>query len=149
MVGEPRGAYHARLPMIRHEHRLAVRYAETDQMGVVYHAHYLVYMEEGRTALMAALGRPYHELERSGVALVVRKAELRYRSPARFGDRIRVTTTVERLGGASIRFAYAIDRESDAVLLATGATELACVDLSSTEPAPRLLPDELRTCLES
>jgi acyl-CoA thioester hydrolase len=134
--------------MIRHEHRLAVRYAETDQMGVVYHANYLVYMEEGRTALMAALGRPYHELERSGIALVVRKAELRFRSPARFGDRLRVTTTIEGLGGASIRFGYAIDRESDEVLLATGSTELACVDLSAPEPAPRLLPADLRAGLE-
>ena len=68
------------------EHTTRVRYAETDQMGVVYHGNYLVYMEEGRTLMMESLGLPYAELERRGFGLVVRKAALRFRAPARYGE---------------------------------------------------------------
>ena len=127
-----------------HEHRLHVRYAETDQMGVVYHANYLVYMEEGRTRMMASLGLPYHELEAKGWALVVRKADVRYRAAARYGDELCVRTWVERMRGASILFRYEIERAADATLLATGSTELACVDLKTAERRPTMLPEELR-----
>jgi len=132
-----------------HEHHLHVRYAETDQMGVVYHANYLVYMEEGRTRMMAARGLPYHELERQGWALVVRKAELRYRAAARYGDEILVRTWVERVGGASIRFRYELERAGAGELLATGTTELACVDLGTEGRPPTMLPEELRARLGS
>jgi acyl-CoA thioester hydrolase len=135
-------------PLPEHEHALRVRYAETDQMGVVYHAHYLVYMEEGRTRLMESLGHPYHELERAGWALVVRKAELRYRSSARYGDELRVRTRVLGVGGASIRFGYEIRRAEDGMVCATGSTELACVDLASPERRPALLPEPIRAALE-
>lgn len=127
-----------------HEHRLHVRYAETDQMGVVYHANYLVYMEEGRTRMLAERGVPYHDLERQGWALVVRKAEVRYRAGARYGDELVVRTFVERLGGASIQLRYEIERATDATLLATGSTELACVDLRDPARAPTMLPEHLR-----
>src|SRR5262245_27538824 len=123
------GARDGTLPrMPEHEHRLRVRYAETDQMGVVYHAHYLVYMEEGRTRLMEARGFPYHELERQGWALVVRRAELRFRSPAHYGDELQIRTRIERVGGASILFSYQVERPADGELLATGSTELACLE---------------------
>ncbi len=130
-----------------HEHRLHVRYAETDQMGVVYHANYLVYMEEGRTRMLAERGVPYHELERQGWALVVRKAEVRYRAGARYGDELVVRTFVERLGGASILLRYELERAADATLLATGSTELACVDLKDPARAPTMLPEHLRGSL--
>jgi len=129
------------------EHRLRVRYGETDQMGVVYHANYLVYMEEGRTRLMEALGCSYAELERSGWALVVRKAELRYRAPARYDEELVVRTAVARLGGASVLFAYEVRRAADGTLLAEGSTELACVDRRSGEGRAALLPDEVRSLL--
>lgn len=130
-----------------HEHRLQVRYAETDQMGVVYHANYLIYMEEGRTRMMAERGFPYHELERQGWALVVRKAQVRYRAGARYGDEVLVRTEVERLGGASILLRYELERPADGTLLATGSIELACVDLKDPARGPTMLPEHLRSGL--
>ena len=82
------------------EHELQVRYAETDQMGVVYHANYLVYMEEGRTRLMAARGCSYAEMERKGWALVVRKAALRFRAPSLYDEQLLVRTRITRVRGA-------------------------------------------------
>jgi len=131
-----------------HEHRLRVRYGETDQMGVVYHANYLVYMEEGRTRLMEALGCSYAELERAGWALVVRKAALRFRAPARYEDQLLVLTSVQRLGGASVSFEYRVLLAQDRTLLAEGMTELACVDLRTPERRPCLLPDRVRDLLQ-
>jgi acyl-CoA thioester hydrolase len=126
-----------------HEHPLRVRYGETDQMGVVYHANYLVYMEEGRTRWMEARGCSYAELERQGWALVVRKAELRFRAPARYDEELLVRTAVERVGGASVRFVYEIVRRTDSVLLAEGMTELACVDRRDGGSRPAMLPEEV------
>ncbi len=129
-----------------HEHALQVRYGETDQMGVVYHANHLVYMEEGRTKLMESLGLPYAELERRGYGLVVRKAALRYRAPARYAEHLTVRTRIERIGGASLTFEYRISR-ADGTAVAEGSTELACVDLRRPERPVCMLPDELRALL--
>lgn len=126
------------------EHRLQVRYGETDQMGVVYHANYLVYFEEGRTRLMECFGLPYAELERRGFGLVVRKAALRYRAPARYAEELIVRTWIDKVGGASVNFAYEVLRASDRQKLAEGSTELACVDLSRPERPVCMLPEELR-----
>ena len=126
-----------------HSHRVRVRYGETDQMGVVYHANYLVYMEEGRTRLMEALGCSYAELERDGWALVVRKAALRFRSPARYDEELEVRTRVEGTRAASVSFAYEVVGPTG-VLLAEGSTELACVDLGQAHRPPCVLPEELR-----
>jgi len=130
-----------------HELRLRVRYCESDQMGIVHHANYLVYMEEGRTALMRALGFPYEGVERRGLAMAVRKVELRYRSAARYGDEVLVRTTVERFRGASIQYGYEIARAEGGELLASGSTEVACVELEGLRPAP--LPDDIRGALEA
>jgi acyl-CoA thioester hydrolase len=130
-----------------HAHRLRVRYGETDQMGVVHHANYLLYMEEGRTRMMASLGCSYAELERSGIGLPVRKASLRFRAPARYDDELVVLTRLERVGGASVAFQYEVRSHADA-LLAEGSSELACVDLASPERRPRFLPDEVREGFE-
>jgi acyl-CoA thioester hydrolase len=131
------------------EHRLRVRYGETDQMGVVYHANYLVYMEEGRTRLMEALGAPYAALEREGWALVVRKAELRYRASARYDEELVVRTAVGRVGGASVLFLYRVERAAGGELLVEGSTELACVDRRGEVPRAALLPERVRALLES
>ena len=128
-----------------HEHPVRVRYAETDQMGVVHHSNYLLYMEEGRTALMNELGVSYAELEATGYGLPVRRAELRYRAPAVFDQELLVCTRPGRVRGASVSFEYEIrDRESGR-LLAEGSTELACIRLSSPEREPCLLPPEIRS----
>lgn len=130
------------------EHRLRVRYGETDQMGVVYHANYLVYMEEGRTRLMESLGCSYAALEREGWALVVRKADLRYRASARYDEELAVLTAVGRVGGASLLFLYQVRRAADGELLVEGSTELACVDRRGDAPRAALLPERVRSLLD-
>ena len=127
-----------------HEHVLRVRYGETDQMGVVYHANYLVFMEEGRTRLMESLGASYAEIEASGYGLAVRKADLRYRAPACYDQRIVVWTRVARIRGASVTFEYEVADAAEGTLLAEGSTELACIQLKSPGREPCLLPQELR-----
>ena len=130
-----------------HELSLRVRYSETDQMGIVHHASYLIYLEEGRTALMRDLGFPYDEVERRGLGMAVRRVEVRYRVAARYGDILIVRTSVERFRGASILYVYEVVRESDEELLATGSAEVACLTLrEGFRPAP--LPDDIRTGLE-
>jgi len=131
-----------------HELRLPVRYAETDQMGVVHHASYVVWMEEGRTALMSTLGFPYDEVERRGFAMAVRQLDVRYREPARYGDEILVRTTVERFRSASILYVYEMIRASDGRLLASGSAEVACLDLNKGW-RPAQLPDDIRRSLET
>lgn len=130
------------------DHTLRVRYGETDQMGVVYHGNYLTYFEEGRTLLMESLGCSYAELERSGFGLVVRKAALRYRAPARYGEHVLVRTRIERIGGASVAFEYEVRRSDDALLLCDGSTELACVDLRDPQRPVCMLPDTLRARMQ-
>ncbi len=129
------------------EHRIRVRYSETDQMGVVYHANYLVYMDEGRTLFLASLGLPYDEVERGGHGLVVRKANLRYRHAARYGDELLVRTWVDGLRAASVTFRYELLRLQDHRLLAQATVELACVDLRRDERPPTPLPEAMRRAL--
>ena len=92
------------------EHRVKVRYGETDQMGVVHHANHLLYLEEARTEYLASLGYPYPEVERSGIGLPVRGLEVRYRSPALYGDELVVELGVDSVRAASVRFTYRLSR---------------------------------------
>lgn len=118
---------------------LRVRYAETDQMGVVYHAHYLVWCDVARTDLIRELGTPYAELERAGVFLVVTDAQLRYIAPARYDDWIQVDSWVERVQSRAVTFRYRIARQSGGRLepLATATTRLMALDENGS---PRTLP---------
>ena len=129
-----------------HEIEILVRYSETDQMGIVHHASYLIWLEEGRTALMGAMGLPYHEIERSGIGFGVRKVDVRYRQAARYGDRILVRTTLAETRGASLRFRYEVVRAGDETLLLTGNVEIACIDLATVRPTP--LPRRILTAIE-
>jgi acyl-CoA thioester hydrolase len=131
----------------RHEHRLRVRYGETDQMGVVHHANYLLYVEESRTRLMADRGCSYADLERAGWGLPVRRVELRFRAPAAYDDELVVRTHVSRVRAASVTFESEIVRASDDELLASASVELACVQLRAAERRPVPLPEELRALL--
>jgi len=131
-----------------HELRLVVRYGETDQMGVVHHANYLAYFEEGRTRMMADLGCSYAGLERRGIGLPVRKVDLRYRSPAHYEEELIVRTRVAKLRAASVSFEYEIRRVSDGELLVTGNTELACISLGERERGVVPLPEDLQRLLE-
>jgi acyl-CoA thioester hydrolase len=126
---------------------LRVRYAETDQMGVVYHANYLVWCEVGRTELIRSLGLPYAELERSGgVALAVADAALRYHAPARYDDAIRVVTTVSEVRSRTIAFEYQIIHAASGDRLVSARTTLVCLDRSGR---PATLPPALRNALQA
>ena len=105
------------------ETRVRVRYAETDQMGVVYYANYLVWMEVGRVAYCSQAGFEYRDMERKDDAiLAVTEARCRYLAPARFDDEVRITTWVKEARSRTLRFAYEMRRETDDRLLATGET---------------------------
>ena len=118
---------------------IRVRYAETDRMGLLHHANYLVYFEEGRTELLRSLGFTYRDLEDQGFLLVLTKAEVRYRAPARYDDLLTLHTTVMRTTSVRIDHSYRLMRND--VLLAEGSTTLACVD---REGRIQSLPDFLR-----
>lgn len=122
-----------------------VRYAETDQMGVVYHANYLVWCEVGRTDLIRELGLPYAQLERDGVLLAVAEAGMRFHAPARYDDRIRVETTVSDVRSRTVTFEYRIFHVDTDARLVTASTTLIALDRDSR---PTRLPDDLRRRLE-
>ena len=112
--------------MLSGEIQIRVRYAETDQMGLLHHANYLVYFEQARTELLRATGRSYRELEEQGFFLVIAKAEVKYRSPAHYDDVLTIRTTVARTRPVRLEHRYEVLR--DGTLLAEGTTTLACVD---------------------
>lgn len=121
--------------------RTRVRYAETDQMGVVYHANYLVWCEMGRTELMRDLGFAYADVERAGIRLAVADASVRYSRAARYDDAIRVTTSILAAQSRTITFRYEVWKDSQpGELLATATTKLVAIDHAG---APRRLPEDL------
>ncbi|KZE79268.1 thioesterase [Paenibacillus elgii] len=103
------------------QYTLRVRYQETDQMGVVYHANYLNWFEVGRTEMIRELGLPYQALETRGLLLPVIEADLKFRSPARYDDLVTINTEIVELTSLRIRFAYEIKRGEE--LLVTGGTQ--------------------------
>jgi acyl-CoA thioester hydrolase len=121
------------------ETQIRVRYAETDRMGLLHHANYLVYFEQARTELLRAAGATYKDMEDGGYLLVLTKVEVRYRRPARYDDVLTVRTHVERITAVRIDHRYEVLR--DGLLLAEGSSTLACVD---REGVPQALPDFLR-----
>jgi acyl-CoA thioester hydrolase len=129
---------------VPHDHDLRVRYAETDQMGVVYHANYLAWCEVGRVEWLRARGVAYRDLEAGGVALAVAEASLRFLAPARYDDLIRVRTTLEEVRSRQLRFRYEISRPADGARLVEAHTALVSID-----PHGRLttIPREVRARL--
>lgn len=122
-----------------------VRYAETDQMGVVYHTNYLVWCEMGRTDLMRQLGTTYADLERRGTFLVVSEARVRFRSPTRYDDMVRVRTRLTRLRSRGVSFAYWVEDVETGTVLAEAETDLICLDPAGS---PRKLPVEVQQLLQ-
>ncbi|HVI09695.1 MAG TPA: thioesterase family protein [Candidatus Binatia bacterium] len=103
--------------------RLRVRYAETDQMGVVYHANHLIWFEVGRVELLRQLGFSYRDMEREdGCCIAVVEAKCRYRAPARYDDEILVRTELLNVRDSVIHFGYQLRRVADNLLLAEGET---------------------------
>jgi acyl-CoA thioester hydrolase len=112
--------------MIRSRSTVTVRYAETDMMGVVYHANYLPWFEIGRTTLLKELGVPYRRLEEEGFRLPVLEVSAKYLRPAVYDDTLEVTATVRERPQLRIRIDYEVRRGEE--LLATGNTLHAFVD---------------------
>jgi acyl-CoA thioester hydrolase len=105
------------------EARVRVRYAETDQMGVVYHSNYLVWFEIGRVELIRSIGLDYKRMEaEGGCGFAVVDVHVRYRLPARYDDELVVRTTLLAARGAVIRFGYKVLRVEDGALLCEGET---------------------------
>jgi acyl-CoA thioester hydrolase len=107
-----------------------VRFAETDAMGIVHHAAYLVYLEEGRSELSRQFNAPYSALEQSGYSLAVTEIALRYLAPARYDHRITVRTWIEQLQSRGIVFGYEVFYTETDQILVTGTTRHLCIDHS-------------------
>jgi acyl-CoA thioester hydrolase len=111
------------------ESRVRVRYAETDQMGVVYHANYLVWFEVGRVDLIRQMGLDYKSMEQvDGALIAVVEARARYKAPARYDDELIVRTSLGNVRGSVVRFTYAVVRATDEALLCEGETVHVVVD---------------------
>ncbi len=105
-----------------------VNYSQTDQMGVVYHAHYVVWLDVARTEHLRRTGMSYKELEAMGTRLVVAELRVRYRQPARYDDTIRIRCWVRDLASRRIVFGYAIEHAETGALLATADTAMISLD---------------------
>ncbi len=121
-----------------------VRYAETDQMGVVYHANYLVWFEVARTDLLRHLGWTYREMEASGVRLPVIEVQCTYRSPARYDDELEVRATGKLLSAVRVEFTYEAVLKAGGVSSAVGVTRHAALNVNGR---PCRLPDRIREAL--
>jgi acyl-CoA thioester hydrolase len=124
--------------------RLRVRYADTDQMGVVYYANYLVWFEVGRTEWLRQTGWSYREMEEDGVALPVIEAHCEYRQPLRYDDEVEIATRAVLVTPVRIRFEYEITRTGDGTLSVHGHTVHAAVDRAGK---PCRLPARVRELL--
>jgi acyl-CoA thioester hydrolase len=125
-----------------HDVTLRVRYAETDQMGVVYHSNFFVWFEVGRVELIRALGMEYKRMETDDDChIVVADAHCRYHHPARYDEILRVRTRISETRNRVIRFCYEVFRDADSQLLATGETvHVIC----GRNGKPKLLPVKYR-----
>lgn len=124
---------------------IRVRYADTDQMGVVYYSKYLEYFEVGRTELLREMGIPYRELESGEVYLPVIECSCRYRQPARYDEVLTIVTVAKQVGGASVRMEYEIYRKEDSALIASGFTRHASVDCAGK---PVSMPERFKERLK-
>jgi acyl-CoA thioester hydrolase len=118
-----------------------VRYAETDQMGIVHHGAYLVWFEEGRSAWSRQLGRPYAEFERAGYLLAVSEVGARYLVPARYDQKVTVRTWVSRVRSRLVRFEYEVVDAEKGELFVTGFSTHICLDVDGK---PARIPEEWR-----
>ena len=116
-------------PPVRSTTEVEVRSAETDQMGVVHHANYLVWFELARTRLCTLSGFHYHQIEELGFHLMVTSCKVDYRRGARYGDTLEVDAWLAELASRRLRFAYEVRRGEE--VLATGMTEHVWVDAST------------------
>jgi len=105
-----------------------VRYAETDAMGIVHHANYLIWFEAGRDAYYCQTGVGYEEVEERGYLFPLSEAYTRYAAPARYGEMVLIRTRIEESHSRSVTFAYEVLSQTTGEMLATGWTKHLCVD---------------------
>tara|TARA_B100001750_G_scaffold165720_2_gene134299 strand:- start:1093 stop:1521 length:429 start_codon:yes stop_codon:yes gene_type:complete len=126
---------------LEHKVKARVRYGETDQMGVVYHANYLSFFEIARTELIRLRGVAYSSLEEGGLRLMVTEAAMQYHSPGRYDDVLAITARLSESGPARVRFDYEVRRDGEDEVLVTGHTVLASI---AEDGRPCRMPTELR-----
>jgi len=123
------------------ETRFRVRFCETDQMGVVHHAAYITWFEEGRSAFTRAIGYPYRQMEADGLSLAVAEVQARYRRPAAYDEEVAVRARLDELQSRGMTFSYEIRRVADDALLVTGMTRHISVDHHG---GVKRIPDAMR-----
>ncbi len=123
-----------------------VRFFETDQMGVVHHAAYITWFEEGRSAFTRAIGYPYSQMEADGLSLAVAEVMARYHRPARYDDEVIVATCLTGLLSRGMNFSYQVRRAADGELLVSGSTRHIAVDAHGQV---RRIPEAMRARLEA
>ena len=126
------------------ESMVRVNYSETDQMGVVYHARYLVWLDIARCDHLRQSGMTYRDLEQSGLRLAVSEVAIRYRQPARYDDPVRIRCWVREVASRRVDFGYAVEHADDTRLLATAWTRLLALD---TTMSLTRLPERVRHAL--
>ncbi|SES31800.1 acyl-CoA thioesterase [Salipaludibacillus aurantiacus] len=119
--------------MLTNTTKVTVRYGETDQMGVVYHANYVVWCEIGRTKLIEDLGFKYADMEERGVVSPVTNINLNYLYPAKYGEDVTVNTWIEQYNGLRVTYGYRIEN-SEGELCVEGTSEHVCVDARTFRP---------------
>lgn len=124
---------------------MRVRYSETDRMGIVYHAHYIVWFEIGRTDYCREAGMPYRAMEDSGLWILVTAVECKYRGSARYDDPLRIRTRLAELASRGLSFQYDIASE-EGRLLAEGSTRHVFAD---SQGRPRRAPADILERLET
>lgn len=124
---------------------IKVRYAETDKMGIVYYANYLVWFEVARTEYFSARGYDYLEVEKQGLFMAVVESYCRYKAPARYGDTILVETWPEDVKNSSLKFQYNVYRKKDHLLLCDGYTTHVLIDENIK---PKKIPEKIREILK-
>jgi len=130
---------------IHHDVEFRVRYAETDQMGVVYHTNYLIWCEVGRTDFIRARGMSYADIERAGIGLAVSEVSARFHAAARYDEMVRVRTTLVELRSRGLTFDYEITAVDGGRRLVTARTALVSIDPSGR---PVALPPTVRALFE-
>ncbi len=126
------------------EVRFRVRYFETDAMGIVHHAAYITWFEDGRSAFTRAIGYPYSRLEQEGISLAVAEVNARYHRPARYDDEVLVQAALAQLGSRGMTFTYEVRRAADGELLVTGSSKHISID---PEGRVTMLPRALREAI--
>lgn len=126
------------------EHKLRVRYAETDQMGYVYYGNYAAFYEEARTEMLRQTGISYRKLEEMGVMLPVLEMHTKYHQPARYDDLLTIKIIIKEKPAIRIKFEYEIYNEAQQ-LINTGMTQLVFVDRQKNRPckAPQVFLDKM------